>query len=439
MLIAIPAAGADLATRANAFIAPYADSNNFSGSVFVRRGNAILLQNPVGLANVEHGSPVTVNTRFYIASLSKMFTAAAILQLRDDGTLSLNDSASRFIADFPRGDTISIRQLLTHRSGLAQDTSRPDYLSTASRAYTLQEAVALIAKAPRASEPGERRMYANPNYVLLARIVERASGETYAGYLRKHLFQPLGMNATGLHESWLAVVPDRAQGYSPVGVRDLYNAAHYDYSIGTGAGSAWSTAADLDRWIAGLRAGTVLKKESVDEMFGWSGSEGYVGNSLEIGKHHAVKLTGWDGVGFTSALVYAPQDDLVTVVLSNRNVPGVTTTLAETLAQLAEGEPVAEPIQLSSKALDSDLVRRFTGRYRLGSDFFVPGTTLDLVACGDGLCERQSDGRLVAILRTASGDFIHRSSWGTVKFEVAPDGSVTGLEFLGRFHAVKIE
>jgi D-alanyl-D-alanine carboxypeptidase len=430
-------ATAQYAREAGQMIEPYVWTNNFSGAILVERKGQIVLRHAFGLANAEHGVPATMDTRFYIASVSKTFTAAAILQLRDAGKLTVDDPLSRFVPDFPRADRITIRQLLTHRSGIAQDASAPDYFARATHPFTLLEAVDQIRKAPPAAEPGARRAYANPNYVLLALVVERASGEPYADYLRRHVFAPLQMTTTGLHESWLEVVPNRAQGYSPVGARDLYNARTYEYSIGTGAGSGRSTAGDMLRWVHGLLAGTILKRSSVEEMFGLSGAEAFVGASFTAGEHRAIELTGWDGVGFAAAIIFSPDGDVVTVVLSNRNVPSVASDLAEGLTKLAYGERVPS-LELDAAPLSADVVRGLAGRYRLGDDFYVPGTILELVPCGEELCEKQSDGRLVALLRTKSGDYIHRSSWGHVEFQIGADGTATGLKFYGRFQAPRI-
>ena len=418
-------------------VAPYVGTNNFSGVILVARKGSAVVRQAYGLANVEEDVAVANDTRFAIASLSKMFTAAAVLQLRDAQKLSLDDPLSRFVPDFPRAERITIRHLLTHRSGLVQDSATPDYFELAMRSYTLQQAVDLAAKRAPSSEPGVRRQYSNSNYVLLAQVVERASGEPYADYLHRHLFAPLQMDSTTLHQSWDQLMPKRAQGYSPVGVRALYNARRYEYSIGTGAGSAWSTADDLLRWMRGLSNGRILDRSSVDEMFGLSSAEAYVGASFQAGEHKLVELTGWDGVGFASDVIWSPADDLVDIVLTNRNVPSVASDVAEDLARAVYGVPV-KSLDLDETPMPPASIPILTGRYRLGSDFYVPGTTLDLVACDNGLCERQNDGRLVALLPTKSGEFIHRASWGRVRFHTADDGRATGLLFYGRFEAVRI-
>ncbi len=126
------------------------------------------------------------------------------------------------------------------------------------------------------------------------------------------------MTNTGLH-SWTQLVPNRAQGYSPIGVRDLCNAQPYDYSIGTGAGSVWSTVDDLRHWFEVLRSGAILANSSVDELFGISSGNPLVGGRFAVAKRTTNELTGWDGVGFASALEYSARDNLLTIVLTNRN------------------------------------------------------------------------------------------------------------------------
>jgi CubicO group peptidase (beta-lactamase class C family) len=423
---------------ADEYVQPYVTSNNFSGAVLVVRDGRAVLDRGYGLANVEHNVPATTSTRFALASLSKMFTAAAILQLRDGGHLSLDGPLRRYIPSFPNSDRITIRQLLTHRSGLRQDTSQPEYFAAATHPYTLAEAVDRIAEAPPAAEPGAKRIYANPNYVVLAMIVERASGEPYAAYLNRHLFEPLGMTRTSLNKSSLDLLPGRSQGYSAVGVDGLENARFYESSIGTGAGSAWSTTGDLRRWMDGLKIGSILSKKSVAELFGDENSQGFVGNPIDLDGRRGVEVTGWDGAGFASTIIFLPSTDLLTIVLANRNVAAVATTLAETLARAESGVAV-QKLEIDRSPVPASLLEKAAGRYQLGNDFFVPNTVLEFVPCDGHLCERQNDGKLVGLVRLSNGDFIHRGNWGRVVFEFGDDGRARGLQFFDRFEATRIQ
>ena len=201
---------------------PLAKANDFSGVVLVARGGRVEVET-FGYADVELRVPMARTTKMYIGSLSKGFTAYAILQLRDAGRLTLDDRLSRFVPEFPGAADITIAHLLTHRSGLTQNTTLPAHFEQARRSYSTAEAVGLFANEPRAAAPGEKEIYANPNYTLLALVIERASGETFGAYMASHVFAPMGLKHTAHHDTARRIVPGRARGYSPLGMTGLEN------------------------------------------------------------------------------------------------------------------------------------------------------------------------------------------------------------------------
>ena len=293
-----PAREDSLVSAVRGFVTPYVASRSFGGVVLIARGDDLLVHEGFGLTDDdERSGPAAVHTKFQIASLSKSFTAAAVLQLQERGALDLEDPLSRYLPEFPRGDEMTLHQLLVHTSGLARYVFQPDYAERSARPHTADDLVRWIANVPLELEPVERSAYSNANYAVLARVIEIVSGQSYGEFLDQHVIGPAGLSSTGHRDDSGAVVPRLASGYMPVGVRDLEPSRPFDYSSTTGAGSLYSTASDLLRWHRSLRAGRILQGESLALMFqphvdmrgyGW-----ILGERLS---RAATSMSGWDGV-----------------------------------------------------------------------------------------------------------------------------------------------
>ncbi|RYZ78919.1 MAG: class A beta-lactamase-related serine hydrolase, partial [Proteobacteria bacterium] len=169
--------------------------NDFSGTVIVMKDDSVLLKKAYGLANREFKVDNTVDTKFVLASVTKYFTAIAIMQLVEQGKLSLDDKLSKYFADYPKGDQVTIHMLLTHQAGLALDF---DELYMNSTNISKDSANSVVMRKAYVFEPGTSCKYSNIGYFLLGQIVEKSSGESYAHFLRKHIFDKAGMEDTGV-------------------------------------------------------------------------------------------------------------------------------------------------------------------------------------------------------------------------------------------------
>src|SRR5258706_11917690 len=165
--------------QVEAYLHPFADTGNFTGVVLVARKGRILLERAYGMANYELQVPNSTATRFHIASVSKPFTAMAILQLEERGRLSVGDPVSRFVPDFPNGDRITLEHLLTHTSGIPNVNDLPDYDTFARSPHTVEQLVAKFASLPLDFQPGSDYHYSNSNYNLLALILEKVTEKNY--------------------------------------------------------------------------------------------------------------------------------------------------------------------------------------------------------------------------------------------------------------------
>lgn len=420
--------GDSLTRKVDTYLKPYLDLAAFSGAVLIARHDTILLERAYGPANYELGVPNRTDTRFHIASVSKTFTAAAILLLAERGRLAVTDPVSRFLPDYPRGKEITLHHLLSHSSGIPDVNGLPGYDSLARFPHTAASLVALFKDRPLDFAPGARYSYSNSNYNLLAAIIEQVSGMSYGGFLAQNIFRPTGMTATAHDSSAAAIVPGRASGYVPVGATGLANAPFIDWTSKTGNGSLYSTVEDLYRWDRALHSGKVLGRNSIELTF--TPQLGGVGYGWMVGRrlNRRVQRMSGRSPGFSAELQHYPDDDLVVVVLSN-NYSATATLIATDLAAVVLGEPygplvVTAPVAVSPASLD-----RYRGRYQGGDDFLIPGVTLTLEHRGNALVMAWSSGAVEELVPQSDSTFLDRQFWSLVRFERSPDGQVARLVY----------
>ena len=291
-------------------------------SLAVVRDGKVIKSAAYGLASVELGVPVTAQTVFQIQSVTKPFTATAILMLEEEGKLSVEDAVSKHLEGMPEAwKPITLRHLLSHTSGIKDFINEP----TASLRLEVSEEEVLRATAPRPLNfaPGEKYAYSNTNYHLLAMIVRRHTGQSYGQFLKERVFDPLGMGSTRIM-SWSDLVPHRASGYARKG-GGLRNGDYIAESIlAYGGGGMLSTAADLAKFDLALDSGRLLKRAALERM--WSkaklsdGRETGYGLGWAVGGeagHRWVSHSGSHMTGFTSVFTRFLDDRLSVIVLTN--------------------------------------------------------------------------------------------------------------------------
>jgi CubicO group peptidase (beta-lactamase class C family) len=318
-------------------------NREFMGAVLVARHGRILLSQGYGFANLEWHIPNTPHTRFRIASVSKQFTAAAILLLEEHGKLKTADPIGKYLTDAPPAwSKVTIFHLLTHTSGIANFTDFPNYAHFELLPATPQDLVAQFRDKPLEFEPGERWSYSNSGYVLLGCLIEKLGGRPYADFIKQNIFDPLGMQDSG-YESNTAIVPQRASGYSP-GSAGPVNAGYLDMSVPFAAGGLYSTTEDLLRWEQALFNGRLLSRASLEKMT-TPFKNNYAFGLVVGGDPERKTIEHGGGIeGFNSALIYYPQDEVVVIVLANLN--GHIGELAKDLGAIAQGwHPPSSPEQ----------------------------------------------------------------------------------------------
>lgn len=295
-------------------------------AVLVAEDGRIVFEKGCGLADREHDVPVNPQTTFRIASITKQFTAAAILKLQEEGKLSVNDKLSKYIPDFPRGNEVTLRQLLTHTSGIHDYSPEPDHLSDVAKPITTEAAIGVIKNQKHLYDfdPGMKWRYDNSGYWLLGYIVEKVSGQSYGDFLRENFFQPLGMTNTGVYRAHLGL-PREALGYS-LGANGFEPPFYIDPSWSGGDGALYSTVEDLYRWNEGIFNGRVLDAASLKAAFTpvatkasqINSGNGY-GFGWYVGPYRGLRdiSHGGERPGFGSMVVRLPDEKITVVVLSN--------------------------------------------------------------------------------------------------------------------------
>jgi CubicO group peptidase (beta-lactamase class C family) len=333
----------------------------------VHAGDTLLLRG-YGKADVELDVPTPQRAVYEIGSVTKQFTAAAILQLRDQGRLSLDDDLTKFLPDYPtNGRSIPIRRLLDHTSGIRGLTEIAEFRELQHRGWSRDSAIAMMARQPFDFEPGDAMIYNNSAYVLLGHIVEKASGMSYEQYVEEMIFDKLGMDQSSYCNN-NEIVRGRTSGYGYMG-EAVRRAPQNDHTWPFSAGSLCSSAGDLVTWLHALHGGVVLSDRSYRDMTSPAtladGTPLRYGMALTLGPdpRGAVRIGHGGAIaGFNAYAGWYPDAQLAVVVLMN-SVGGVS---PEALAGELAGA-VIPPVRSAMRPFEGDatpLLGRYTGPAR---------------------------------------------------------------------------
>jgi D-alanyl-D-alanine carboxypeptidase len=318
----------ELVAAARQEISKQAAADRFSGDVLVVKDGKPVLSEAYGLADREHKIPNTLQTRFRIGSMNKMFTAVATLQLVEAGKLGLQDPIGKYLEDYPNKNVaskVTIHHLLTHTGGTG-DIFGPEFEAHRLELRTLGDYVKLYGQRDLEFEPGSKWEYSNYGFVLLGAIIEKVSGESYYDYVRKHIYAPVGMTSTGSEPEDQAV-PDRSIGYmqGPKGVAPNSDTLPYR---GSSAGGGYSTVEDLVRFAGALEQNKLLNAHDTELLT--TGKPGTPDNSYAYGfgdqKVNGTRCFGHGGgaPGMNGDLKICPSIGYIVAVLANMDPPAAT-------------------------------------------------------------------------------------------------------------------
>lgn len=350
-------------------VAGFVKQQQFNGSVLVAHNGAVVLSKGYGFANFELRSPNESDTKFRLASVTKQFTAMAVMQLVERGALRLDGTIADYLPEYPKetGSKVTIHHLLTHTSGIPSYTDFPGFMQKHVRdPYRPQDFIKFFKDSSLLFQPGGRFAYNNSAYFLLGVIIEKVAGKPYAQVLAEQIFIPLGMKNTG-YDVNARVMPKRAAGYQLNGDQ-LMNAPYIDMSVPYAAGSLYSTVEDLRLWDNALYTETLVKKETLNKIFtphinaagpgvpnhygyGWFLGKEQIGSSAD-----SVETIEHGGgiFGFNTLMFRVPKSKTTIILLSNMT-GGRLRDMTRSILGVLYGKPYDKAKQSAALALKNDI------------------------------------------------------------------------------------
>lgn len=419
----------DPSSLVDALLSRWVQADTPGAAVIVVRHGNVLFEKGYGLADVARREPITPRTVFDIASVSKPFTAMAILMLVEQGKLHFTDSLGAFFPEFSvEAREITVRQMLSHMSGL------PDYTRTwgETRGWkdtprTADNVVAFLQRQRLRFKPGDRWEYSNSNYVLLAQIVSRVAQESFPHYLRTHIFQPLGMNASFVYERGGPVLGTTAYtGRGNTVVRAARNRENYVY----GDGQVNSTVEDLAKWARALSGSVLVRASTLREAFAPARTRDDTpvnyGFGWGLGRYRGANFVGHGGEtdGFAAQLTHFPQLDFTVILLSNQEGLPAPFAIANGIAGIYLADELKPPAPVT--AVPTTQLNAYVGTYglyALALKIHYDDGTLWLLASGQ---------KRVKLVPVSDDEFVLDGSNGasSLVFHRNVQGVVTSLSLL---------
>ncbi|MDX2140895.1 MAG: serine hydrolase domain-containing protein [Chloroflexota bacterium] len=411
-------------------VAAYTKQGRFSGAVLVAQHGDILLSKGYGYADQDHDwQSNTPRTLFRIGSMSKPFTAIAMMQLVEQGQLSLGDTLSTLLPDYPQGERITIAHLLSNRSGIEDYVTTTEYERIQSARLSTQELTGLFRDQPLRFAPGSNFGYSNSNWVLLALIVEQVTGQPFERVIRERVLLPAGMRASGL--DWSSVRGGRSVGYIDTGA-GMERAPLLDSSTMRGGGDIHSTIEDLYQWDRALYTDTLLPQATLRQM--WTpltelNGKGY-GLGFERHTLHGHRSVGHSGglPGYVSNIARFIDDDATIILVSNLG-SAAWEQITDGLAAILFGAPYTLPTKKTFVKVDPAVLTAYVGTYTM--EYFERTAELRFTIEPDGLV-MHTNGLPKAVLSALSDTRFYGRSKGEVEFAFVRehDGQVNRIDIV---------
>lgn len=396
--------------------------DGFSGSILIARNGQPIVSKGYGMANIELNVPNKAETVFRLGSITKQFTATAIMMLQERGKLNVNDLMCKYFTDCPQTwQTITIKHLLTHTSGIPSYTAFPDFARTTVLPTSSPQMFALLKDKPLDFPVGEKYAYNNSGYFLLGTIIEKVSGKPYADFLQENIFTPLGMKNTG-YDNPLQIINNRAAGYTRQGGQFL-NAAYMDMSVPYAAGAMYSTTGDLLLWDQALYTEKLLSRKSFDEMF-TPVKNGY-GYGWGIGNRFGKQTISHGGAifGFSTQISRFPSEKLTFIVLSNLQ-GSPAGRIANDLSAIVFGQNYDIPQERKEIVVSSQILEKYVGSYQL-----LPNVVFHISLENGKLYGQVADQQKISLSAETETKFFSRDVAVTITFNSDTQGNVTGMTF----------
>ena len=402
----------------------------FNGSVLVVQKGKTIFQKSYGMADREWSVPNNNQSKYRIGSVTKQFAAAAILRLNEDGKLQLDDKLSKYLPDYPKGDSVTIHMLLNHTSGIKNYTDLQEFWPKAILPLSHDSMIALFKNKPYDFSPGTKWNYSNSGYYLLGVIVEKVSGKNFTEYLQQEVINKAGLKNTSM-DRLDSVLAYRAKGYDKNRSGGYSQAMFISMEGPFSAGAMFSTPEDLVTWTKALHENKVLSPASTNKMMTpYLGKYGY-GLLIDSLKTHKRVWHNGGIPGFSSHLAYYPADDTYVAAISNNG--GNADQAGIALAHIAFGLPVSKPYIPKEVKIDPAIVDKYLGKY-------MATNPIELIKTDNKLYRRVATGPDIELKPESNNRFFYADgSDRFIEFETDKAGQPLKAWFISGFEKIQMK
>lgn len=358
------APASEVASKAEEYMTARAARDKFSGTILIAQDGKPIIRRAYGLANIELDVPCKPETVYRLGSITKQFTATAVLILQEQGKLKLSDPVSKYVPKAPKSwDKITIEHLLTHTSGIPNYTGLPSFAKLMTTKLALPELIATFKDLPLDFPPGEKFKYSNSGYIVLGQVIETATAKPYERFLKDAILGPLGMGASG-YDNPIVILKNRAAGYSKFLGLVIANADYIDMSLPHAAGALYSTVDDLLKWDQAITTAKLVPAKSLEAMF--TPRKGNYGYGWMIERKFGLTRQQHGGriPGFVAMIERFPAEKLLIVILSNQDYAPIS-RISDDLAAIVLGRPYVVPRTPKVAAIDPKLLDSYAGEYEV--------------------------------------------------------------------------
>jgi CubicO group peptidase (beta-lactamase class C family) len=344
------------------YIQEYVQDKDFNGTALVVKDKKIILKKGYGLRNIEEGLRNNIDGIYQVASLTKQFTAAVIMQLEKEGKLTLLDKLSKYFPEYPDGKKIEISHLLNHTSGLYDFINDPELLKkNVSIPSQKEELLSMFMKSQLKSEPGEKYRYSNTGYMLLGYIIESVTQTSFEQNVRQRILQPLKMTQSGFDFINLKNI-NKEKGYTSIKDPAPVSSIIVDSTISYASGALYSTVDDLYKWERAIYTEKILSQHTWKTVF--TPYKNKYGYGWGIDTFYSKEVLGHGGniPGFSSYILRVPQDKVVIILLDNSSSAALA-KMAKSIVAILYEQPYEAFNKKVTKEMDATELQKFVGVY----------------------------------------------------------------------------
>ncbi|MEO6838072.1 MAG: serine hydrolase [Ginsengibacter sp.] len=366
------------AARIDTLLNTYSKLSQFNGSALIAKKGAILLSKGYGYRDAETGVLNDAHSVFQLGSVTKQFTSAVILKLQAAHKLSVTDKLSKYFPDYPKGDSITIKELLTHTSGIYDYTHDENFMKNEiAKPKTREQMMALFENKPLDFSPGTSWSYSNSGYSMLGYIIEKVTNTSYEQAILKYIFSPLKMTHSGFDFTDLKN-PDKTTGYYVLNDHDTMRAPIVDSTISFSAGAIYSTTGDLYKWSQALENNTILTASEQNEAYTpVKNNYGYGWGIDSIDGKRRLSHNG--GIpGYITTISRVPADDVTIILLSNASDQTIG-KISKSIYAILYNQKYELPEVKKAISLDAATMKQYEGEYEIRPGLIVKISAKDSV------------------------------------------------------------